>query len=194
MDPEKKGLEGLVSLFHLAEKLKLEKRRGWLDRGVERPESVSDHSFRLALMAMLFAERQGLDSCKAAKMALIHDLPEAICGDVATRISEELQKIPDKEKEEREENAMQEILGMLQGNTREEIQSLWKEFSERKTKEARLVYELDRLEAIFQATEYEKRKNFEVSLQEFYDYMNGRLKNNELKQVFEMLMKERGKK
>jgi len=189
--PEDKELRNLVEFFHLVEKLKLEKRKGWLDRGVNQGESVADHSFRFALMAMVFAKRQKLDVCKAVKMALVHDLPEAICGDVATRIKEELQKIPNKEKEEREEKAMEEMLQYLDKELADEIRQLWQEFNKRETKEARLLYELDRLEAIFQAAEYEKEGNFRVSLQEFFDYADGRLRNEELKEVFQLLMQER---
>jgi putative hydrolase of HD superfamily len=186
-------LQGLVKFFHLVENLKKEKRRGWLDRGVGNAESVADHSFRLALMAMVFSKRQNLDVCKAVKMAIVHDLPEAICGDVATRIKEELQQMPNKEKEAREEMAMQEMLLHLYEKNAREIRQLWNEFNARKTKEARLLYELDRLEAILQAAEYEKRGDFKASLQEFFDYANGRLKNRELKEFFALLMKERGK-
>jgi len=184
-------LHSLVKFFHLVEKLKRERRKGWLDRGVKEAESVADHSFRTILMAMVFAERQKLDVNKAVKMALVHDLPEAICGDVATRIREELQKTPNKEKEEREEKALEEMLQHLEGKIAEEIRELWNEFNARETAEARLVYELDRLEAIFQAVEYEQRGNFKVSLKEFFDYANGRIKNKELRTVFGVLMEER---
>ncbi len=191
---QEKELQNLVQFFHTAGKLKQEKRRGWVDRGVKDAESVADHCFRLALMAMVFAERQGLDVCKAVKMALLHDLPEAICGDVATRIKEELQQIPNREKHEMEKKALQEEMQLLPGEIAREIEQLWEEFEKRETKEARLVFELDRLEAIFQAAEYEKAGNFKVSLQEFFDYANGRLGNKELKKVFALLMREREKK
>ena len=59
---------------------------------------------------------------------------------------------------------------------------------------ARLLYELDRLEAIFQAVEYEQRGNFRVSLQEFFDYANARIRNRELRAVFGLLMEERSEK
>ena len=190
---EDKELENLVEFFHIAGKLKLEKRRGWIIKKVKEPESVSDHSFRLALLVMVFAERQGLDVCKAMKMALVHDLPEAICGDVAVRIQEELQQIPNKEKEEREEKAFEKELKLLPESASEEFRKLFGEFNKRESKEAKLVYELDRLEALFQATEYEKEGNFETNLQEFFDYADGRLKNEELRSVFNLLMKEREK-
>ncbi len=186
-------LKNLVEFFHIAGKLKLEKRRGWIVKKVREPESVADHSFRLALLAMVFAERQGLDACRAVKMALVHDLPEAICGDVAVRVSEELQEMPNKEKEEMEQKAFEQEVKLLPEEIAKEFKELFDEFNKRESKEARLVYELDRLEALFQATEYEKEGNFEVSLQEFFDYASSRLKNWELKNVFGLLMKERGK-
>ena len=188
-----KELLNLVKFFHLAEKLKQEKRQGWLDRGVKDCESVADHSFRLALMAMVFAKRQKLDVGKAVKMAIVHDLPEAICGDVASRINEADQKISNKEKQENEIKALEEMLGFLDKELAEEIRELWHEFELKKSPEARLVYELDRLEAVFQAHEYEQRGNFKVSLKEFSDYMEDRLGNPELLKAFELLMKEREK-
>lgn len=181
----------LVEFFHLVEKLKHEKRRGWLDRGVQNCESVADHSLRLALMALVFAQRQKLDVCKAMKMAVVHDLPEAICGDVATRIKEELQQTPNKEKHEREGKALQQLLALLPKEIAAEVKSLFEEFEERKSREALLLFELDRLEAIFQAREYEAKGNFKVSLQEFYDYADTRLKNPELRKAFGLLMKEK---
>ena len=186
-----KELKQLLDFFHLTGKLKAEKRRGWVDRGVENAESVSDHSFRFALMTMVFSKRQGLDVDKAVKMALVHDLPEAICGDIAIRIKEELQKMPNHEKQKTERAALDEIVSDLPEDLGKEMKELWEEFEAKETKEAKLLYELDRLEAIFQAIEYEKNGNFEVSLQEFYDYANARLENKELRKIFEMLMNER---
>ena len=191
---QKSELENLACFFHLAGKLKLEKRRGWLDRGVRDCESVADHSFRLALMSLVFAERQKLDAGRALKLAIVHDLPEAICGDIAVRVKEEMQKVPNNEKKRLEENALKQEMELLPLDVAREVKALWKEYEARETKEAKLVYELDRLEAIFQAVEYEKAGNFKVSLQEFFDYANARIENSELREVFELLMKERGKK
>jgi len=183
----------LTEFFHAAGKLKNVKRQGWLDRGVRGGESVADHCFRLALMALLFAKREKLDECKAMRMALVHDLPEALCGDIAVRIKEELQQASNKEKHAREKKALKEILKNLGRETGREIFSLWDEFERGKSKEAKLVYELDRLEAIFQAVEYERAGNFTVSLQEFYDYADARLRNPALREIFTGLMGERQK-
>ncbi|MFA4855971.1 MAG: HD domain-containing protein [archaeon] len=186
-------LENLACFFHLAGKLKLEKRRGWLDRGVRDCESVADHSFRLALMSLVFAERQKLDAGRALKLAIVHDLPEAICGDIAVRVKEEMQKVSNNEKKLLEESALKREMELLPLDVAREVKALWEEYEARETKEAKLVYELDRLEAIFQAVEYEKAGNFKVSLQEFFDYANARIENLELRKVFGLLMRERSK-
>ncbi len=184
----------LISFIQTAGKLKEVKRQGWIERGVQQPESVAEHSFMLALMAMLFAEGEKLNVCKAVKMALVHDLPEAICGDIASRGKEEQQQCSNREKHEREEKALKEILRSLDSKTAKKILSLWHEFEQRKSREAKLVYELDRLEAIFQAIEYECKGNFTVSLQEFFDYADARLRNKRLRKMFLLLMQQRGRK
>ncbi len=184
----------LIKFFQTVGKLKEEKRCGWVDRGVKNAESVAEHSFRLSVMALTFAKKMGLDESKAVKLAVVHDLPESICGDVATRIKEELQKITNHEKKEREEKALDELCGMLDEKTASEIRALWEEYEARESKEAKLVYELDRLEAILQAVEYEEKGNFELSLEEFYEYADARLELPETRVLFEELMKKRAGK
>ncbi len=191
---QRKQLPGLIQFIQTAGKLKQVKRQGWLDRGVRNAESVADHSFMLALMAMLFAAQQKFDVDKAVQMALVHDLPEALCGDTAARIKEEQQQESNKKKHRREQKALEEILRSLDSKTAKGIFSLWHEFEQRKSKEAKLVYELDRLEAIFQAIEYERKGNFSASLQEFFDYADARLRNPLLRKIFLQLMKESGKR
>jgi len=183
-------LRGLVEFFHLVERLKLERRKGWANRGMKQAESVADHSFRLVLMAMVFAERQGLDAGKAVNMALVHDLPEAVVGDIVANPGDEDNVELCRAKHEREERALEEILANLDGKAAEKIRALWQEFEKRESKEASLVYELDRLEAIFQAQEYANRQELRARLQVFFDYGDSRLKNKELREVFGLLLEE----
>src|SRR5437870_2233242 len=75
------GVPGLAELAAAAGGLKLVRRKGWVDRGVEDAESVADHSYRVALLAWLLARRRGLDAGHAALIALVHDLAEAEVGD-----------------------------------------------------------------------------------------------------------------
>ena len=75
------GEQNLARFFVRSGRLKAERRRGWVKKlGLNNPESVADHSYRTALMAMVISDSRGLDTVKAVRLALLHDLPEAIVG------------------------------------------------------------------------------------------------------------------
>lgn len=66
-----------IDFLHLAERLKDNTRHSTTSQG--RPESVAEHSWRVALMAMLLSgEAEGVDLNKVLRMCVIHDLGEAI--------------------------------------------------------------------------------------------------------------------
>jgi len=138
-----------------AGKLKEIKREGWLRVGIEQPENVACHSYRVAFLAMLIGDALNLDTEKMMKMALLHDLAEAMIGDITPH------DMARKEKMEKEEVVMKK---MLQGF--EEYYRIWKEFVEGKIKEAEIMQQIDKLEMILQAHEYaakygkEKLKEF----------------------------------
>ncbi len=135
-----------------AGKLKRLPRAGWVESGIPDPESVADHSFRVALMTLILADTKGLDSLKAVRMALLHDLAEAKVGDLTP-----IQKGTDPEASKRaEDEAMARLLDKLPEALREAYRSTWREFSEATTKEARLVRDADKLEMVIQASEYQK--------------------------------------
>ena len=117
--------------------------------GVYEPESVADHSFRTAFLCMICADMQGLDTLKMLRMALIHDLPEAIIGDLMPS-----QKTPQTKQEE--EIALHDILSLLPELQREKYLGVWKEYQQAETKEAKAVRQLDKVEMALQAKEYEK--------------------------------------
>src|SRR5580692_9860271 len=97
--------ESVLGFFSAAGRLKSEPRKGWVIKlGIKDPESVADHSYRTALMAMVYSDAHGLDTARVLKMALIHDLPEALVGD---SIPGERTK---KRKLKLESTAMKEIL------------------------------------------------------------------------------------
>jgi hypothetical protein len=79
MRPEE--LEGILAFLGAAERLKTATRSGWTSAG--QPESVAEHSWRLCLMAMLlYGRAPDVDLTRLLKMCLIHDLGEALSGDV----------------------------------------------------------------------------------------------------------------
>ncbi|MCX2728334.1 HD domain-containing protein [Thermomicrobium sp. 4228-Ro] len=164
------GLDGWLRFFRLVGRLKTLRRQGWVDRGVRVPESVADHSFRLALMAWLLAqERPGLDAERAALLALAHDVAEALAGDrtpfdAALRAGAERERLfrqrpvydPESEakKAAAERAALQELAATLPGSVGTELVTAWEEYEAGQTAEARFVRQLDKLETVLQAFEY----------------------------------------
>jgi 5'-deoxynucleotidase YfbR-like HD superfamily hydrolase len=151
----------LLKLFHDLGKLKTLTRQGWLRVGITNPESVADHSFRTAFIAMMIGEQLSLDIVKVLKMSLLHDLAEIVIGDITP-----YDKLTVDEKRSREDKA---VLGLLSGIPNyEEYLSIWREYSEQKNNEAALVRNIDKLEMALQASEYQ-REFPELDLTEFLE-------------------------
>lgn len=75
-------LQSKLEFFHLIEKLKTQKRTGWVREGVSSPESIADHMYRMSMLALLSEEDAKLDITKCVMMAVVHDLAEASVGDI----------------------------------------------------------------------------------------------------------------
>lgn len=139
----------LLQFFMMSGRLKAELRRGWVQKlGMQHPESVADHSFRTALLAMVISDLRGLDTGKAMRLALLHDLPEAIVGDSTPEESSGARKTASETK------AMEEMLSELPKEIRTVYSSAWREYLEGKSEESRLVRQLDKIEMAIQAWEY----------------------------------------
>lgn len=65
-----------------AGQLKRLPRAGWLLAGVNNPESVAEHSFRVGILAYVIAVLEGADPDRSATLGLFHDLPETRIGDI----------------------------------------------------------------------------------------------------------------
>lgn len=146
---------------------KIERFRGqyfWKDYPqLARYESVADHSWRLALLVALFVDKlsQPFNLEKGLKMALIHDLPEIIAGDVSPLGTDGTGKNTHawdgdraKEKHEKEVGAAKELFGRLPAEQGKELYTLWLENEENQTFEARVIKALDKLECVLQVFEY----------------------------------------
>lgn len=129
-----------ISFLNSLEKLKWHTRH--CETSPNRRESVADHSWRLAVMAMLCAdEYPDLDIDRVIKMCLIHDFGEIYGGD-----------IPAFEKtagdEEKEEKAVDKLLSPLPEGIKTQLNALFDEMDELKTPEAKLYKALDNMEAL----------------------------------------------
>ena len=131
---------------------------------------MADHSWRVALMALVGAEgTSGLDTARAVQIALVHDLAEAIVGDIAPGDG-----VPAEEKHRREAAAMEQLGGVLGGCAGERVRALWDEYEAGASPEARFVKDMDKLEMILQAREYEEEQGKDLS--EFFDSTRGKFK------------------
>ncbi|KAJ8355941.1 hypothetical protein SKAU_G00187350 [Synaphobranchus kaupii] len=175
----------MLQFMKLIGQLKRVPRTGWVYRNVKQPESVSDHMYRMSMMALTITDRN-INRDRCMKLALVHDMAECIVGDIAPA-----DNISKTEKHRREEEAMKHLTGLLQEGLRKEIFELWNEYEQQSSPEARLVKELDQLEMILQAHEYEELEQRPGRLQEFFDSTQGRFHHPEVLQLVKSLNEER---
>ena len=164
-------LQQLLSLFSGIDTLKRLPRSGWVLHGVKNSESVGDHSFGVAAMALYIGRRRGMDLAKLLTMAILHEVCEIKVGDLTPH-----DKVPPEKKRELETNAAREFLAGIDESG--ELFELWLDFNERRTPEGSLINDLDRLEMFLQARAYEGQS--EKPLDEFYGYVLERLQDPEL--------------
>jgi len=135
----------LLSILAVAEKLKCNTRHCYTSSG--RKESVAEHSWRIALMAMLVeSEFPGADMAKVMKMCLIHDLGEAFTGDIPTFYKTNAH-------EAEEKSQLDAWVATLPDGIREEFSQLYQQMEAQETQEARIYKALDKLEAVIQHNE-----------------------------------------
>lgn len=135
----------LLNILSVAEKLKCHTRHCSTSSG--RPESVAEHSWRTALMAILTASAfPEADMNKVIRMCLIHDLGEAFTGDIPSFDKTEADS-------KTEELALRQWVQTFPSPEREEWLALYEEMEAQQTQEARIYKALDKLEAVIQHDE-----------------------------------------
>jgi len=165
-----------IDFFEHVGKLKNAVRAGWVLRDVQRPESVADHSYRMAMMTQLLHSEPGIDASRCTHIALVHDLAEALVGDITP-----FDNIPPDEKHRRERVALETIVQSLRGHPSAAlIQAAYLEYEAAATPEARLVKDLDKLDMVLQALEYERQQPA-VDLAGFFDGVRGKFKSSLVK-------------
>ena len=138
----------VLDFLRAAEALKTRHRSGWTTAG--QPESVAEHTWRLCLMALVL--RPGfpeVDFAKLIRICIVHDLGEAIGGDVPA--PEQARRGASKSADERRD--LLTLVASLPVAQRDEIVALWDEYEAGATPEARLAKGLDKLETILQHTQ-----------------------------------------
>lgn len=157
-----------------------------------RGESIADHMYRMAMISMLTppALAAKLDVPKCTKMCLIHDMAEAIVGDITP-----VDGVAKPEKSRREASTMDYITQCLLGKVGEgdsgaEIRAIWQEYEDSETLESLYVHDIDKMELLLQMVEYEKRGKGRLDLGEFA-YVKTKIVLDEVKEWAEEVMKER---
>jgi len=122
------------------DKLKTILRRTYLIHG-ERSENTAEHSWHLAIMAILLAEHanEPVNVARVIKMVLVHDIVEIDAGD--TYFYDTAAAL---DKSEREHRAADRLFGILPPDQGSELRALWEEFEAGHTPDARFALALDR--------------------------------------------------
>ncbi len=178
-------MEKLADFWGLAARLKEERRRGWVQAlGLSAVESVGDHSFGVAFLSLYEAERRGYKVEKALKMALVHDLDEAITGDLTPR---DKRQRGESAVERDRARAVSKVVAKFPPQLRKNYSRLLEELRLGTSREARLVKNLDRLEMALQAKQYE-RKSGNSKLKKFYQSALNDMTDPYLKRIVRSLM------
>ncbi|MBP9762223.1 HD domain-containing protein [Patescibacteria group bacterium] len=142
-------MQQILDFFVRAEKLKATLRASWTSDS-SRSESVADHSWMSCLLAMTLFEKISvpLDRERVLKMIILHDLAEAVTGDIP--LIDQQGSFNHEEKSLNERKAMDHILEPLPESTKQEFLELWQECEERTTLEGKFAKAIDYLEACLQ--------------------------------------------
>lgn len=173
--------------------LKDETRTGWELRGVRGPESVAAHSWGVALLCLHYADVAGVDADRALRMAVVHDVGEAVVGDLPTRADPAAETYDPAEKERRERAAVDDLAAGLG----DDLRTLWTAYEARDSDVARFVKDMDLVDMCAQAVVYERERRYEADeggafdaygrLDEFFATAEPRLSTDVGRRLFERL-------
>jgi len=124
------------------------------------------------------------------KMALVHDMAEALVGDITP-----VDNVPKTEKSRRESTTMDYLTKSMLGNvndglTGKEIKEIWQEYEDSETPESKFVHDVDKLELVLQMFEYERVGNGSRQLSEFARVAE-KITTPEVKQWCDEVLKDR---
>ncbi len=157
-------------------------RQGWLHKGIplKNCESVAEHSFCVALLALILADESSveLNTAQVIRMALIHDLGEIYAGDFTPE-----DNIGRDEKYQLEKQSVLKVFEKLPHGLK--WISLWEEYEQGKSAESQFVRQIDRLEMALQASVYEHQNSTDLSV--FFTSVNRSLSSVELKIILSQL-------
>ncbi|KAJ8669658.1 hypothetical protein QAD02_000917 [Eretmocerus hayati] len=179
-------IESTLDFMEFTGRLKHMKRRGWeMHKTPEPYETISGHMYRMGLLCFLAPE--DLDHTKLFKMSLIHDLAEAEIGDITPHCG-----ISPEVKHKMEDDVMVKFCAGY-GKKGQEMLDLFKEYEKQESPEALYIKDLDVIDLLEQAYEYEKRDNTPGEYDGFFDNQRAKVKNPFWKAVLHEIENRRNK-
>jgi len=146
------NLDKILQFLHKIEKLKTIQRKISISDN-SRKESPAEHTWRVGIMAMVLHRelKLDIDLLKALEIILVHDIVECVADDVW--IIDQDDKAAHKIQKDKEMEAAHEIYGILPNEIGDELKSLWVEYENQISKEAKFAKALDKIEVIIQRTD-----------------------------------------
>lgn len=171
-------MKGILNFLIEVGKLKKIPRTGFVWLGVKNPETIAQHSFRVAIMNWVLAEevKPKLNLGKVIKISLVHDLCEIYAGDMTpywgllpedskerrkilkrwVRLPQKIKEKRDKEKFVKEKKSLEKLIKKLEPKLKKEIMDCWLDYERLSSREGRFVKQGDKIETLLQAKEYWK--------------------------------------
>jgi len=181
----------IVEFMIVAGKLKWTKRSGWLREKMPEPETVAEHTFRVAILSRILARYLNLDANKLTSMAIFHDLAEGVLGDPVTQRGKKTVDVHDFV---REKSFIKSVFNNLNSP---ELFSYWEENilenGHCKTKYSDALYQIGKIATVWQAFEYEIRGVPISKTKEFWENAEFHVKNPFLREILMSLKKARKK-
>ncbi len=173
----------IEEFFKITTNLKKIPRKGWTSKlGILSPESVADHTFSMATIAMVLSDLQKLDTQKVLKMSLLHDIAESITGDLTP------EDISKNEKNALENKTIDKILSNLPDYLAKNYLTIWNEYNEDISDEAKLVHEVDKLEMVVQGLSYANDGIEKEKLKPFFDSAKSQINSKQLREILDKLL------
>lgn len=179
----------MLAFTQIVRLLKTQPRTGWVDRGipVAETESIADHMYRMSIIAMAVPSRQvNIDKC--VKIALVHDIAEALVGDITP-----FGGVTKEEKHRRELETIEYLVELVKPYNESfsrEMMELWLDYEEIRCLEARYVKDIDKFEMIQQAWDYEQEYGLKYDLSEFYE-SRAAIKTQEIGELCDEVIRQR---
>src|SRR5208337_218010 len=179
---------GFLDFVSSLGRIKMIPRSGWISHGVslQDVESVADHSFSTTVLAMLLADLEVANGRKVniervLRLALLHDLPEALTFDISKSYLEYLGMRGEAIKSELEQAAWKHLIkGIEKGAIRKRYTQLQLEFNAEQSIESMIVHAADRLDLLLQIVEYRRRGFPKAILADLWKSTSQKLRGSKL--------------